>query len=451
MVPYARSPSPRGTQKERTARTRRVTTDDMNDFQKGVTTLIRYALSEETSCPSLPSTFDYSWNFRFAEAQQILPLLYYGASKTETFQKSPLAFRYLSRVCVYISHNAKQMSGYQALADRFEADGIDFMPMKGTLLKQLYPHPEMRIMSDSDILIRPAQKKKIEQTMTAMGFETETTCDHVHEYQSPDGLHFELHRRPVPSDEVDLYRYYKDGWWTARPVEGKAHAHEMRPEDHLVFLFAHFVKHYRGYGAGIKYVVDFEVFHRSFPDLDMEYVRGELDKLGLLEFYDNVCRTLDVWFRDAEPDNVTDFLTAQLFCDTAYGSESKGSVSDAYRVAKNAGDGQKTDVKTAKRTRALQLFFLPYRDMCKKYPVLINWAILLPLFWIIRGFDILFHHRDKIDKTRESLDDINEKSISRFRDELNYVGLDKPKEKRKRKDKSKSKKKKKGEENPDAD
>ena len=57
----------------------------MNDFQNGVTRLIRYALSEEPSFPSLPKDFDYGRLYGFAESQQILPLVYYGAVKTDDF------------------------------------------------------------------------------------------------------------------------------------------------------------------------------------------------------------------------------------------------------------------------------------------------------------------------------------------------------------------------------
>lgn len=36
----------------------------------------------------------------------------------------------------------------------FDAGGIDYMPLKGSILKDLYPRHEMRMMGDADILIR---------------------------------------------------------------------------------------------------------------------------------------------------------------------------------------------------------------------------------------------------------------------------------------------------------
>ena len=63
--------------------------------------------------------------------------------------------------------------------------------------------------------------------------------------------------------------------------------------------------------------------------------------------------------------------------------------------------------------------------MKEKYPVLVRWAILLPLFWIVRGVDILFFHRNRIDDVNDSMEQISQESVDAFREEINYVGLDK--------------------------
>ena len=57
--------------------------------------------------------------------------------------------------------------------------------------------------------------------------------------------------------------------------------------------------------------------------------------------------------------------------------------------------------------------------------MLVRWAILLPLFWIVRGVDILFFHRNRIDDVNDSMEQISQESVDAFREEINYVGLDK--------------------------
>ena len=57
--------------------------------------------------------------------------------------------------------------------------------------------------------------------------------------------------------------------------------------------------------------------------------------------------------------------------------------------------------------------------------MLVRWAILLPLFRIVRGVDILFFHRNRIDDVNDSMEQISRESVDAFREEINYVGLDK--------------------------
>ena len=65
--------------------------------------------------------------------------------------------------------------------------------------------------------------------------------------------------------------------------------------------------------------------------MDMDYIRGELTKLGLDEFHENILRTVAVWFDDAQPDEMTDYLTDRLFNNTVFGDRQRALVSEAYR------------------------------------------------------------------------------------------------------------------------
>ena len=398
----------------------------MEKLQKRVLTLVRYALSPEESLPALPDDVPYRQILDCADTQQVIPLLYYGACKTPNFLFCPVFGMFTSRAGAVIAHSTQQLEGFDRLTARFEAEGIDYMPVKGATLKRLYPQPEMRTMGDCDVLIRKQQVHEADRIMRELGYSLQESTNHVREYINKERMVIELHIKLLPDGEIDLEPYYGDGWWTARPVPDHPHRYEMRPEDHYVFLFAHFVKHFRGVGAGIKFVIDFHVFRQAYPDMDMDYIRNELEKLGLDEFYDNICRTVAVWFNDAEPDEKTEYLTNRLFNNAVFGSRDRALVSEAYRRTKaEEARGERASDTTRRRRKWFELFFLPYSAMKEKYPVLEHWAILLPLFWIVRGFDILFFHRQKIDTVGDSMENISQESVDAYRAEINYMGLDK--------------------------
>lgn len=398
----------------------------MTDFQTNVLTLVRYALSPEEHFPSLPDGFPYKSLLKFADLQQVAPLLYYGACKTDSFLQSNELLSFTAYTTTITSHSARQLANFDKLTACFEEAGIDYMPLKGSVLKRLYPLPEMRVMGDCDILIRAEQIDRARDLMKEQGYTLEEMTDHCYEYKSPDKMMIELHVKLLPDREIDLEPYYKDGWWTARPSGQHPCHYEMRPEDHYIFQLAHFVKHFRGRGAGIKFVIDFKVFEQAYPDMDMDYVRSELVKLGLDEFYDNIRRTLAVWFEDAPADEMTDHLTELLFNTTTFGLDERGLVSEAYRQSKLAeASGKTSTASTRRRNKWFELFFLPYSAMKEKYLALEKWAILLPIFWIVRGFDILLFHKDKIDRVDADMEKLSQESVDAYRKEINYVGLDK--------------------------
>lgn len=386
----------------------------MKEFQTGFLSLIRAALTD--SAPAVSKDFDYGRAYELAESQQIVPLVYYGALKDPLFMSHNMAVRFLERTCAYVGHDADQTETVNRICAALEAAGIDYMPLKGVLLKNIYPMPEMRVMGDADILIRTADYVKIQKVMFSLFCVPGPESNHEYNWLTSTGLHIELHKRLIPSYNEDYYAYYGDGWRLAHPVEGKPHRFDMRPEDTFIYLFTHFAKHYRDQGVGMKYVVDFYLYRRHNPDLDMAYIARELDNLQLYTFYENIMRLLDVWFEGAPSDELMDYLTDKLFTDGVFGRSELNAISEGLKLSKTAGSAQKK--------KKWQLLFPTYKQMCARYPILVNWAILLPLFWIIRGFDLLFNHRERYVQQKKRLDLMTDENISQYQRELNYVGLD---------------------------
>ena len=386
----------------------------MTSFQKGFLALIQGALTETP--PALPEGFDFGHAYAVAEQHQVLTLIYYGAMFDPSFMGHPMANKYFERSCSYISHSAHQQETVEIICGLFDEAGVDYMPLKGTILKKLYPSPEMRIMGDADILIRMEDYDRVTTVMRSLDGIPLPESDHEYTWALPSKMAIELHKRLIPSYNEDYYAYYGDGWRLAKPIAPGAHRHVMTNEDQLIYLFTHFAKHYRDKGAGVKYVVDFYVFHRCYPDLDMAYLERELKKLQLWEFFRNVMQLISVWFEGAESSEMTDFLTDKIFDDGVFGKEERSAVSSAVRLSKST--------KAVKATRAFRLLFPPYDVMCNRNPILRTWPILLPILWIWRLMTTVFSHRERIRIKKKQIALMSDENIDAYRRELNYVGLD---------------------------
>lgn len=386
----------------------------MTDFQKEILSLVKAALKETE--PVGVDLGDLRKIFRFAESQQMVAALYYGLQGVPGFIEHPDSQLFTTRYCGYLGHDAAQMEDIETILNSFEEEGLTCMPLKGTVLKEMYPCFEMRTMGDADILIRQEEYPRVEAVMRRLGCHFDGESDHEYNWHTDNGSYIELHKCLIPSYNKDYYAYYGDGWSFARLCEGSTCRYEMSPEDTFVFLFTHFAKHYRDQGIGIKYVVDFYVFKERYPDLNWRYVEAELDKLMLSEFYLNVMYMISVWFEGAPATELSDYLTEKIFSFGVFGNSELNTISEGLKLSKSGG--------SAKSKKKRQMFFPPYATMCLLYPVLKHWAILLPLFWVVRLVDRAIHHRDRYRRNMAHLNRMSEENILRYQQELNYVGLD---------------------------
>lgn len=384
----------------------------MTAFEKDIIAIIKAALEDTT--PQVSDGFDFSAAFEFGKSQQILCLLYYGLARLEAFQKSVVYTQFFTAVCSLIQHSEIQLASLNKLYGAFDAAGIDYLPLKGAVLKSFYPKAEQRLMGDIDLLIRQEQYEKIVPVMEQLGYTASAESDYEYVWKRPGKVCVELHRQLVPPDSLGWEVYYADGWSFAQPSETNAYA--LRPEDFFIFLFMHFAKHYRARGAGIKFIVDFYVYLKQYPNLDEAYLKIELKKLHLDVFYEHIMELMRVWFYQTEGDAVTDFLTGKIFESGVYGSRQVGDVYRGLKLAKQH--------RFAKGIKILQMIFPRYKTMCKKYACLEKWPVLLPFLWVWHWMQVLLFRRKSIQNQYDSLKRMSDARMAAYQKELEYVGLD---------------------------
>ena len=387
----------------------------LSSFKKGIIALINGALKGEKASPS--EDFDYSRLYEFAIRQQIIPLLYYGARSDVRFLSSTDADKVKHAALYSAAVSDHQMQEVEKLCDEFDKKGVDYMKLKGTVLKKLYPCSEMRVMGDADILIREEQRELIEGIMLSFGYTFKV--DGEYEWVWTKGVvKIELHKKVISSNSRDFFAYFDTGWKLANKKNGRSCEYVMSSEDEFVYLVTHFARHYRYSGIGIRHAVDIYIYMESHYDLDMDYVNRALKKLGIDRFFANICKMLDVWFGDAECDEVSEFLTNKIFGNGAFGTKKTSQKSQALVLSKG------TDVKGAKRKKMIVLIFPPYKNMCPAYPWIKGRAWLLPVAWVYRIIKVLLFKRDKIRIHRNDMKSINKADIDSYQSELNFVGLD---------------------------
>ncbi len=387
----------------------------MTEFERGLIDLVKSSI---TGCEiSLPDNFDWEKAYKLALRHQITPMLYYGILNSMADANEDVLTKIELDTFKAIAVSTKQIYEIERICEKFRENGVEYLPLKGTLLKSIYPKPEIRVMSDADILIKTEQYDKIKPIMLELGFDEKVESDHEIIWNKKGVLLLELHKRLIPSYNKDFYAYFGDGWRLARTTDGCRY--EMADEDNLIYLFTHYAKHYRDGGIGIRHLTDLYVFLNKKQNINKKYVEKELEKLQLLEFYKNSMRTLSVWFDGTEADEITDFITTRIMESSSYGRQDKKVISSAVKTSKTTANN-----RTVKFKKLISLIFLPYSHMCQKYPFLKKHPVLLPFMWVVRWITAIAFKRNNIKKEQENLRLMSEENISKYQRELNLVGLD---------------------------
>ena len=174
-----------------------------------------------------------------------------------------------------------------AILSDFEKQGIWYMPLKGSVLKDLYPENGMREMSDNDVLFDAEKQVQSKEIMLSHGYTAEHYGVGNHDvYMKPPVLNFELHTALFGSDHAEpLYRYYADTKRLLRKDDGNNYGYHFSDEDFYVYMTAHEWKHYDSSGTGIRSLLDCYVYCKIKGDLlDWQYITAQCKQLEIADF-----------------------------------------------------------------------------------------------------------------------------------------------------------------------
>ena len=255
----------------------------------------------------------------------------------------------------------------------FEENQIDFIPLKGAVIREMYPEPWMRTSSDIDILIHPEDLSRATHLLVKkLGYSTGKESGHDHSFFTPQKVHVELHFNLMESGVAKSANEILDSVWDyAEKRENVKHEYELNEGMFYFYQIAHMAKHTEGGGSGMRSFLDLWLINQRFNNENHE--RDGLLATGNLEDFNNhCCAVSNHWFGGSEfPDNVAEkFALFVLNCGT-YGSMEN-------RIAVLHGDSGGTLTYIKRR------ICLSKEIMRCQYPILKHHGWLLPFCHIAR-------------------------------------------------------------------
>lgn len=305
----------------------------------------------------------------------------------------------------------------EKILERFEKEGINCMPLKGIILKHLYPEFHMRSMSDLDILVDVDKLKETRKIMPELGFEVYRYDEHHDIYRFSNCVNVELHKLLIVGEMED---YFQIGFERAHLKEGYSHIYELSIEDFYIHVLGHMAYHFAHGGVGIRLVLDVRVYLDKYGDqMDRQYIKQELQKAGLYTFACHAEKLANIWFGGEDSNEFYDELGMYIVNSGYLGSQEHKEILEVVKQ-----QGEKTGFKS-KLKAVIVAIFLPYREMAFLYPILKKIPILLPFAWVYRWIEVLITRKENVLRVKRLLEtrDNDVEKLSKLYEKLDMKHL----------------------------
>ncbi len=325
---------------------------------------------------SVSASAETLWNvFEIAKFHSVEATAYYGIIKNNIELPGELREKWQNRQLLNTAKTMVESYERDSIYDLFSKNGIAFLPLKGLVMKQMYPAPEYRQMADLDILIHKEQMEEASNLLIERGYERTHADEGNHDvFFKPPYITIELHHEMVAKNEALFHEYYKTIWTKATKENG--FQYQLNWNDFYIFQLVHFAKHYYHYGgSGVRSIMDIYVFLKNHKgDLDEAYLSKELEKLRLVEFRSEAEKLALMWFGR---ETIDDSEMGEYVLTSGVQGTKKHILE--RRIEQNSENGK------LNRWSYIQNRLFPDRHfMAYYYPEVEKKPYLLPWFWMKR-------------------------------------------------------------------
>ena len=355
------------------------------EYESLLLTLCRAALTEDSLDASALSALDADgWGelYRLAKHHDLCHIVAEGVSRLAVSPPDGILSK-LERQRMIALYRTEQMTFELAsLTAVLGERSIPHLPLKGSVLRELYPSPELRLSCDIDLLVSRRDLAAAREALVSIGYTDEGENSHDVQLYAPSGLHVELHFDLIESGYLpeaaalleDVFRY-------ASPEPDRPFTYRLSDEMFYFYHIAHMAKHFSVTGGcGVRPFLDLFILSLAGRCGDAD-ARAELLLRGGLSAFEAAATELSqIWMRGEAHTPRSAALSSFVLTGGVY-----GAVENRVAVSRGKGKG---------RLAYLLSRLLPsYRFMIFRYPILRRLPILLPFLYVVRILSPLWSGR----------------------------------------------------------
>lgn len=263
-----------------------------------------------------------------------------------------------------------------------EFEGISYIIFKGPVIANYYPVPELRAMSDIDLLVEQKDKNLVHNKLTNLGFMNKDIEDNHEWIYKKDSIVLEIHDKLFFDENVilDSWKDYFSDVWQNKENEF------LNINYHFVYILAHMAKHFMNSGIGFRHFIDIAVLLK-YEELNWIWILNELKKIRLYDFSLVIGEICYRWFSVNSPlnkysksDLFFEEATNRIFENGIWGFENQDNC-NSYLINDLMINGKRIFIKRFKHK-----LFPSYKELClsDKYSFVYKKPLLVPFVWLYR-------------------------------------------------------------------
>ncbi len=371
--------------------------------------LIKSAISKtEVDCSAISNLSLEQLNllFSIAKTHDVAQIVGYAIDKSGVKIDEQVKQKFQKEQILAVLRYEQQKYELEQISKIFEKEGVDFIPLKGSVIREFYPEKWLRTSCDIDILIREENLERAIDALTINGYKVGGKEFHDVSLFSPSNIHLELHFN-IQENIKKLDAVLKDAWKYA--VNINCNHYKFTKEFFIFHIFSHMSYHFLSGGCGVRSLIDIWIIKQK---MGICYLDAEklLSKANILKFAKEMDNLIEICFADKCSNEFYDSLLNYILNGGVYGSLTNDiAINDS-----------KTHVTFKYIVRRI---FIPVSDMAIEYPKVKKFPVLYVFVWFCRTFKLFFAFMKRVFTRRRAKKNVSDKSVDKMLKMRGRLGL----------------------------
>ena len=363
----------------------------MNLIQKQIIDLLNASI--HNTVPKLDYSKDINWDeiIDEANAHSITGLIYPALKNIKNNNIDKEVINKLKKFTFYSAiRQSNHIKTTAEILQLFNENNIPVIVLKGLVVREYYPKPDLRTMCDSDVIIHKEDLAKVRELLLERGFHEEEDAGH-HIAFLRNGFNLEIHWTLANETFRKGQECFQESIWDdAMKVKvGGVDTLSLSLEDLTLHLCAHMASHMAISGFGVRQLADLVlVVEHKGKEINWSEFKEKAEKSGLTQFSIGMFKVCNYLFgmeipkelnikSKNEDDEIIKLVVNDIFTGGVYGQR---DLSFSFRA--QVGYDIDDDSTFSMIKRYIQVILPPTSKLSDRYAYAKKNKILLPIAWI---------------------------------------------------------------------